>query len=67
MAKQKHSAEDLEGWIMMECSIECSKCKKGNTLMLVDEFEAQEDFFKEGWRQVDEECLCPKCFKKLKK
>jgi len=70
MAKSKKTTdvydEQLNGWVISEVYIECSKCKKGDGGMGMDELEAEEQFYYDGWRSKYDMCYCPRCAKKYK-
>ncbi len=66
MPKKKYSAEDLEEFIDEQTTsdITCTKC--GATDTKFDEaYYVKDDFYKKGWRVIDDENVyCPRCVKK---
>ncbi len=64
--KEKYDAWQLADNVMIEATIECTKCREGDNVMC-DEDQALEYFFGEGWRCTPNHCYCPKCAKKYLK
>ncbi len=64
----RYKADQLHEDILTIQEISCSKCRERNDLMNIDDFDAADIFFKNGWRRTERHCYCPKCAKKhLKK
>lgn len=63
MSKKKYNADQLEDNILIEASIECTKCKSGDLEMHTDQYYAADEFFKKGWRATPNNVYCPKCAK----
>lgn len=67
MKKNKYTSDQLYEWTITTTEINCSKCKKTNTLHL-EQFQAMETFFEIGWRATPSNVYCPDCTNKhLKK
>ena len=64
---RKYSPEDLYESIISEQSIICDVCSEENSLYNIDDIDACEVFFEEGWRATPNRVYCPVCAKeKLK-
>jgi hypothetical protein len=53
--------------IEVECTIECSKCKKHNGSMQTDEYYFGEELLELGWRATSQNVYCPDCARKYLK
>lgn len=63
MNKMEKQLIELEQYTVVEASIECTKCLKGDYL---DAMDAERDAYLGGWRVHRGRCYCPECVKKLK-
>lgn len=61
----KSTADDLDGWYMVEATIECTKCRAIDGTE--NDYDAAEEFYDGGWRATENHCYCPKCAKKYLK
>ena len=50
-----------------EISCDRKGCKETNSVQALDDFEACDYFFEEGWRCINGDSVCPKCRKKKTK
>ena len=57
----------MQEGIMVECSIECNKCRKTNSVMQTDEYYFSEELLELGWRATPHNIYCPACAKKYLK
>ena len=64
---KRASYMDLFDAINVEVTVECQSCEKIDGDWDVDAAEFSQYLFKKGWRLKDQDVLCPKCVKKLKK
>lgn len=63
----KYKAEDLYEDIHSMVDITCNHCGLNNHYHNLDEYDACDVFFKDGWRSTTNNVYCPKCAaKKLK-
>ena len=65
MAKTKYTPDQLEDNLLVEVSIECTKCRKGD--MTCGEMYAADWFFEKGWRATPNHVYCPNCASKYLK
>ena len=68
MGIMKYEPMDLYDSIETECTITCSNCGMQSGLNAVNDFEATDIYFDEGWRGTKKgNVYCPECAsKKLK-
>lgn len=63
MAKQSFSKQIglMDNFTIQSVEITCTKCGKTAYEMHVDDYEAQKEFIRKGWRVTQKNCYCPEC------
>lgn len=59
--KEKIIFDKIEEAILVECSIQCQKCKKVKTDFNTDEYCFAEKLISEGWTFKRDRILCDEC------
>jgi len=59
--KNEKEIDKIYEFVIMHCEAICSKCGKNETLYAIDDFEASERFFENGWIVKDGSLLCKDC------
>lgn len=54
----------LQEQIVVECTVQCTKCRKTQVDMQTDEFYFADELMEGGWRATKNNVYCPECAKK---
>jgi hypothetical protein len=64
---KRNELDRISEAIEIECSIQCSKCRKIKSTMQTDEYYYGEELLESGWRATINNIYCPECAKKYLK
>lgn len=64
LPQKNKKKELLEGYVVIEAYIECTKCGKAES---ISEIDPEGDAYAYGWRATKNHCYCPKCKRKYLK
>lgn len=65
--KEQQILDKIQEAIVIECSIQCQKCKKIKSDYNMDDYYFAEKLIHEGWTFKRDRILCEKCAFKIKK